>query len=75
MTLKEFTLISTAYANKEEDSFEKLAYIISTIINYSGIGSSDPIDPKDVFKLRKHEEEKLKVIESWEDVKELLEQM
>lgn len=75
MTLKEFLIISTANADKEEDSFEKLAYIMSTIINFGGMGSSDPIDPKDIFKLRKHEEEKLKVIESWEDVKELLEQM
>ena len=75
MTLKEFILISTAYADKEEDSFEKLAYVLSAIINFGGMGSADPVSHQDIFKLRKYEEDKLKIIESWEDVNELLEEM
>lgn len=75
MTLKDFLIISTAQADKQEDDWDKVANIMATVINYGGMGNPDPVKPQDLFNLRKYNEDVIRAVTSWDDVEDLLNKM
>jgi len=75
MTLKEFLLITTAYSDRQEDEWERTAHLMSAVINYGGMGVTEPIQAQEIFDLRKHQEGKVEPITSWEEAMELIESM
>lgn len=75
MTLKDFLLITTAYSDRQEDEWERTAHLMSAVINYGGMGVTEPIQAQEIFGLRKHQEGKVEPITSWEEAMELIESM
>ena len=75
MTLKDFLIISTAQADKQEDDWDKVANIMATVINFAGMGNPDPVKPQDLFNLRKYNEDVIRAVTSWDDVEDLLNKM
>ena len=75
MTLTEFLLLTTAYSDRQEDEWERTAHIMSAVMNFSGMGLKEPIAANEIFSLRKHQEDVLKPITSWEEARELIDIM
>lgn len=75
MTLKDFQLITTAYLEREEDEWDRTAHIMSAVVNYAGMGVSEPIQAQDIFDLRKYQDDSVRPITSWEELKDMIEKM
>lgn len=75
MTLVQFLIIASAYEDRQEDEWERTAHLMSAVINYGGMGVSEPIKAEDIFNLRKHQDESKKPITTWDELKEMLEEM
>ncbi len=75
MTLNEFLLVSTAWREQEEEHWDRTAHIMGAIINYGGLGATEPIQAEEIFNLRKHQEHTVSPITSWEEALELIDSM
>jgi len=75
MTLNQFLVISAAHDDREEDEWDRTANIMASVMNFAGLGASDPISPQDIFELRKYQEEKIVPISSWDEARELISEM
>lgn len=75
MTLAEYAIVSNAYDLRNEDEWERTAHIVTAVMNFSGMGASDPVSPDKLYELRKYEGDLIRPITSEEEARELIERM
>lgn len=75
MTLVEFMLLMNAYNLKQEEEWDRTRHMMAVVMNFGGMGMTDPVDPKDIINLRRDNEDKVMPITTIEEARELIEGM
>lgn len=58
LTLSEFNKVATGYNEREEDAWDRTRHVMSSIINYGGMGGGKKYySPQEVLSLSKDKEE------------------
>lgn len=75
MTLKDVLLVMQAERQKQEEKWDIARHLMATVMNFSGIGTRDPVSPLDIMALAMDEEDRITPITSIEEALELIENM
>lgn len=75
LTLVSFTQLLKGYYDRQEEQWDMTRHIMSTVMNYGGMGSSKFVSPEEVIKLSRDDRGKVRYITTMKSAIELLESM
>lgn len=75
MLLRDALLILHADRIRREEAWDRTRSLIATMINHSGFGASDPVDPKSLMHLSIDEEYTVPPVQNIDEALELLNEM
>lgn len=72
LTLKHFNLMLTGYVNRQNREWDRTRHIMCYVANFSGLGSTEFLQPKDIRPLPQDSDDVKKMIKTPEQAKQLL---